>query len=46
LLPVTRFNGQPIGDGLPGEISQKLLAAWSEMVHVDIVAQANRFSKR
>jgi branched-chain amino acid aminotransferase len=40
LLPVTRFNGRPIGDGRPGPVFHRLIAAWSEMVGVDIVAQA------
>jgi branched-chain amino acid aminotransferase len=46
MLPVTRFNGRPIGDGYPGEISKKLLATWSEAVELDIVGQAERFSQR
>ncbi|HEY4761078.1 MAG TPA: aminotransferase class IV [Thermoguttaceae bacterium] len=46
LLPVTSFNSRPIGDGHPGEISRRLLAAWSEMVGLDIIAQAERFSQR
>ena len=41
LLPATRINGITIGDGVPGPISKRLLAAWSELVGVDIVAQAN-----
>ena len=46
LLPVTRFNGQPIGGGRPGEISQKLLADWSKIAGLDIVGQAERFARR
>ncbi len=46
LLPVTRLNGRPIGGGQPGEISQMLLSAWSEMAGLDIVAQAKRFAER
>lgn len=46
VLPVTRLNGQPIGDGRPGELLGRLLAAWSELVGVDIVAQARKFSVR
>ncbi len=42
LLPVTRLNGRPIGTGMPGEVFQSLIAAWGEMVGVDIVAQAER----
>lgn len=39
MMPATRFNGLPIGDGAVGPITQRLLAAWSELVGVDIVAQ-------
>ena len=46
LLPVARLNGRPIGSGRPGEVFGRLIAAWSEMVGVDIVGQAERFSKR
>ncbi len=46
LLPVTRFNGRPVGDGRPGEVFGRLLRAWSEAVGVDIAAQAERFSRR
>jgi branched-chain amino acid aminotransferase len=40
MLPVTRFNGRPVGDGRPGPITARLLDAWSELVGVDIVDQA------
>ena len=33
-------NGLPVGDGQVGPIAKRLLAAWSEMVGVDIVQQA------
>lgn len=46
LLPVTQFNGQQIGDGRPGSISLQLLSAWSDLVELDIVAQAERFAVR
>ena len=39
LLPVTRFNQQPIGTGTPGPIFQQLIAAWSATVGVDIITQ-------
>lgn len=39
IMPATRFNGLPVGDGAVGPITQRLLAAWSELVGVDIVAQ-------
>lgn len=46
LLPVTRLDGRPIGDGTPGAVFRRLLAAWSESVGVDIAAQAGRFAGR
>ncbi len=44
--PVTRFNGSPVADGRCGPIARRLLAAWSELVGVDIAAQAARFASR
>lgn len=46
LLPVTRLNGRPIANGAPGRVFRRLLAAWSELVGIDIAAQAKRFAKR
>ncbi len=46
LLSVTRFDGRPIGDGRPGGVFHRLLAAWSELVGLDISAQAARFAER
>jgi branched-chain amino acid aminotransferase len=40
LLPVTRFNDQPIGSGQPGPVYRELISAWSDLVGVDIVRQA------
>ena len=40
VLPVTEIDRRPIGDGKPGPVVQRLLAAWSEDVGIDIVAQA------
>ena len=40
VLPVTEVDRRPIGDGKPGPVVQRLLAAWSEAVGIDIVAQA------
>jgi branched-chain amino acid aminotransferase len=42
ILPVTRFNGQCIGTGRPGPVFEQLISAWSALVGVDIVAQADR----
>jgi branched-chain amino acid aminotransferase len=42
VLPVVKVNGLPLGDGTPGPIVRRLLHAWSELVGMDIVAQAAR----
>jgi branched-chain amino acid aminotransferase len=42
--PVTRLNGRPIGNGKCGEVARRLLSAWSELVGLDIEAQAARFA--
>jgi branched-chain amino acid aminotransferase len=46
IWPVTKLDGRPIGNGEPGEIARRLLATWSELVGVNIAAQAARFSAR
>lgn len=40
IMPMTMVDKRPIADGRPGPMSQRLLAAWSESVGVDIVGQA------
>ena len=42
IMPATRFNGLPVGNGRVGPVTNRLLAAWSAQVGVDIVAQAQR----
>jgi branched-subunit amino acid aminotransferase/4-amino-4-deoxychorismate lyase len=46
LLPVTRFEGRPIGSGVPGPVFARLLSAWSELAGVDIVRQSRDFAAR
>jgi branched-chain amino acid aminotransferase len=46
LLPVTRFAGRGIGNGRVGPIFGRILAAWNELVGLDIGAQAARFANR
>ena len=46
IMPCTRLNGSPIGDGVPGPMTCRLITAWSEMVGVDIVAQADEYAER
>ncbi|MEX0725726.1 MAG: aminotransferase class IV [Planctomycetaceae bacterium] len=45
LLPVTKFNGRPLGDGKVGPIYERLIAAWSEKVGFDIVEQMQTGAK-
>lgn len=40
IMPATKFNGLPVGDGKVGPVTRRLLDAWSELVGVDIVQQA------
>jgi branched-chain amino acid aminotransferase len=42
IMPATRFNGLLVGEGKVGTITKRLLAGWSELVGVDIVAQSLR----
>ena len=44
ILPMTRVDTRQIADGSPGPVTNQLLAAWSEMVGVDVVDQALRFA--
>ncbi len=44
LLPVTRFQGQPLGTGQPGPVYRQLLSAWNELVGLDIREQMQRRS--
>ncbi|MBM3944120.1 MAG: hypothetical protein FJ317_01335 [SAR202 cluster bacterium] len=45
VLPMTVVDRQDIADGKPGPITTQLLAAWGEMVGVDIADQAKRFAR-
>ena len=44
VMPVTRFNEQPIGDGTPGPVTAKLIERWKQYVDFDFVAHAGRNS--
>jgi branched-chain amino acid aminotransferase len=46
VLPVTRVDRRPVGDGVPGPVTGQLLRAWSEAVGLDIVEQAITFASR
>ena len=45
VLPMTKADHRQVGDGTPGPITRQLLAAWSEMVGLDVIDQANRYWK-
>ena len=45
ILPVTRFNHNPIVDGKMGEITNLLLDTWSDNVGVDIAGQIKSYAK-
>ncbi|MCA9055075.1 MAG: aminotransferase class IV [Planctomycetaceae bacterium] len=45
LMPVTRLDLLPIGDGRPGPVFRQLLANWSEAVGIDLRAQARQMSQ-
>ena len=42
IMPATRFNGLPVGDGQVGDVTRRILAAWSDRVGMDIAGQAQR----
>ncbi|MDZ4821303.1 MAG: aminotransferase class IV [Planctomycetota bacterium] len=49
ILPVSSLNKKPIGGSthhIPGQMYQRLLSAWNELVGLDIAKQAVNFSKR
>jgi len=39
VMPVTRFNGQPIGSGRPGPVFESILRAWNNLVGLDMMRQ-------
>jgi branched-chain amino acid aminotransferase len=46
LLPIVQCDGRAIGEGRPGPMYHQLLKAWSEMVGLDVAAQARQFANR
>ena len=40
ILPATRFDGRPVGDGRPGPVFRSILGAWSALAGLDIRGQA------
>lgn len=46
ILPICAIDGRPIGENYPGPRAAALLNAWSQMVGLDIVAQARKYAGR
>ncbi len=44
MLPVTRFNFTPVGDGKVGKVYSELLDAWGKNEGVDIAAQIQKWN--
>ena len=40
IMPATRFNGLPVGNGQVGPLTLQLLDGWSQLVGIDVVRQA------
>lgn len=45
ILPINMVDRRPLGLEAPGPVTRQLLAAWSELVGVDIVGQARKFAR-
>ena len=45
ILPVGRIDKRPVNAGIPGPVTNRLLAAWSERVGLDIVDQVTQRAK-
>ncbi len=46
LLPIVQCDGLSIGDGQPGPVFHRLLAAWSDLVGLDVAEQARKLANR
>lgn len=44
--PIATIDGKQLGSECPGPMFRKLLAAWNELVGIDIAEQARRFANR
>lgn len=45
ILPVTKFEGQAVGNGEPGPIYRKLLEAWGKLVGCEIDVEMRRIAQ-
>ncbi len=43
IVPCTKINGKPIGDGKVGAVTKKITDAWINSVQCDFVGQARRW---
>lgn len=43
IVPITKFNGRPVGDGRVGKLTKFLMYKWGESVGCDFVSQARRW---
>ncbi|NLX07415.1 MAG: branched-chain amino acid aminotransferase [Phycisphaerae bacterium] len=43
LMPCVKVNGNVLGDGATGPITQKIIAAWNELIGLDFIAQARDY---
>ena len=46
ILPVTSLNGEPIGNGNVGKVTNRLLKSWGQNVGLDIAEQIQSWDKR
>jgi branched-subunit amino acid aminotransferase/4-amino-4-deoxychorismate lyase len=46
LLPVVELDGQSIGGGRPGPLFARAMAAWNELVGLNVIEQARAFQTR
>jgi branched-chain amino acid aminotransferase len=46
MVPVTQFEGRPVGGGRPGPMFHRLITAWNERCGLDIRRQAKEFAQR
>ena len=46
ILPISQINHVKVGKKIPGIWTERLLTAWSEKVGIDIVKQAQKFSRK
>lgn len=45
LMPCVKVQGNQLGDGKTGPITQKIINAWNELVGLDFIAQAKEYLK-